>query len=159
MLNSAMQAPAYTNSWGAGSDTSCSTQSEDADDRTSTWDQYWNYDGMTVLFAAGNEEKRWCLSPWYSEECNHRWWAQKSIQWITGEMYYWSSRGPTDDGRLKPDLVGPGDGVLAHVFHRSHEGRLFRLVKWWYIEYGLVAMATPTLRVQPSTTVSHGCCK
>ena len=33
-------------------------------------------------------------------------------------MYYWSSRGPTDDGRLKPDLVGPGDG-FAHVFHKK----------------------------------------
>ena len=59
LLNSAYSsggARIHTNSWGswnAGGD--YSTQSEDADDRTSTWDQYWSYDGMTVLFAAGNE--------------------------------------------------------------------------------------------------------
>ena len=58
MLNSAYNAGAriHTNSWGSQSGFGgYSTQSEDADDRTSTWDQYWSYDGMTVLFAAGNE--------------------------------------------------------------------------------------------------------
>ena len=59
LLNSAYSsggARIHTNSWGSwNSGGDYSTQSEDADDRTSTWDQYWTYDGMTVLFAAGNE--------------------------------------------------------------------------------------------------------
>ena len=58
MLNSAYNAGArlHTNSWGAGSEFSVHTRpNRRRDDRTSTWDQYWNYDGMTVLFAAGNE--------------------------------------------------------------------------------------------------------
>lgn len=59
LLNSAYSsggARIHTNSWGSwNSGGDYSTQSEDADDRTSTWDQYWSYDGMTVLFAAGNE--------------------------------------------------------------------------------------------------------
>ena len=68
LLNSAYGsggARIHTNSWGAEL---CprgyySTQSEDADDRTSTWDQYWTYDGMTVLFAAGNERDDACPLP------------------------------------------------------------------------------------------------
>ena len=30
-----------------------------------------------------------------------------------GEMAAWSSRGPTDDGRIKPDLVAPGTNILS----------------------------------------------
>ena len=46
----------HTNSWGSGSGFgSYTTSAEDADDRISTWDQYWQYEGMTVLFSAGNE--------------------------------------------------------------------------------------------------------
>ncbi len=35
--------------------------------------------------------------------------------WRTDELEPFSSRGPTTDGRLKPDLVGP-DGVLSDIF-------------------------------------------
>ena len=87
MLNSAYNAGArlHTNSWGAGSGFgSYSTQSEDADDRTSTWDQYWNYDGMTVLFAAGNERNDGVSPPGTAKNAINRWWAQEPIQWLTG---------------------------------------------------------------------------
>jgi subtilisin family serine protease len=35
--------------------------------------------------------------------------------WRTDELEPFSSRGPTTDGRIKPDLVGP-DGVLSDIF-------------------------------------------
>lgn len=38
-----------------------------------------------------------------------------AVYWRTDELEPFSSRGPTADGRLKPDLVGP-DGVSSHVF-------------------------------------------
>ena len=47
MLNSAYNGGArlHTNSWGSGSGGGVySTHSEDAEGRTSTWDQYWTYD-------------------------------------------------------------------------------------------------------------------
>ena len=38
-----------------------------------------------------------------------------AVFWRTSELEPFSSRGPTADGRLKPDLVGP-DGVLSDIF-------------------------------------------
>jgi len=38
-----------------------------------------------------------------------------AVFWRTDEVEAYSSRGPTADGRVKPDLMGP-DGVASHVF-------------------------------------------
>jgi len=38
-----------------------------------------------------------------------------AVFWRTDELEPFSSRGPTADGRIKPDLVGP-DGVLSDIF-------------------------------------------
>lgn len=38
-----------------------------------------------------------------------------AVFWHTDEVEAYSSRGPTADGRVKPDLVGP-DGIASHVF-------------------------------------------
>ncbi len=38
-----------------------------------------------------------------------------AVYWRTDELEPFSSRGPTADGRIKPDLVGP-DGVLSDIF-------------------------------------------
>ena len=145
MLNSAYNAGArlHTNSWGAGSGFgSYSTQSEDADDRTSTWDQYWNYDGMTVLFAAGNERNDGVSPPGTAKNVITVGGHKNRYSGSPDEMYYWSSRGPTDDGRLKPDLVGPGDGVRSCLSQEAEDASS----GWsnnWYIEYSGTSMATP----------------
>lgn len=145
MLNSAYNAGArlHTNSWGAGDGHgSYSSQSEDADDRTSTWDQYWSYEGMTVLFAAGNERNDGVSPPGTAKNVITVGGHKNRYSGSPDEMYYWSSRGPTDDGRIKPDLVGPGDGVrscLAQEAENAQSG-------WsnnWYIEYSGTSMATP----------------
>ena len=145
MLNSAYNAGArlHTNSWGAGSGFgSYSTQSEDADDRTSTWDQYWNYEGMTVLFAAGNERNDGVSPPGTAKNVITIGGHKNRYSGSPDEMYYWSSRGPTDDGRLKPDLVGPGDGVRSCLSQEAEDASS----GWsnnWYIEYSGTSMATP----------------
>ena len=46
----------YTPTGGSPTGGDYTTSSEDADDRVSTWDQYWQYQGMTVLFATEMRE-------------------------------------------------------------------------------------------------------
>ncbi len=145
MLNSAYNAGAriHTNSWGAGSGSgSYSTQSEDADDRTSTWDQYWSYDGMTVLFAAGNERDDGVSPPGTAKNVITIGGHKNRYSGSPDEMYYWSSRGPTDDGRIKPDLVAPGDYVRSCKAQEASDAQ----GSWdntWYLEYSGTSMATP----------------
>jgi len=145
MLNSAYNngARLHTNSWGAGSGSgSYSTQSEDADDRTSTWDQYWSYDGMTVLFAAGNERNDGISPPGTAKNVITIGGHKNRYNGAPDEMYYWSSRGPTDDGRIKPDLVAPGDYVRSCKSQEADSAQ----GSWsnnWYLEYSGTSMATP----------------
>ncbi len=145
LLNSAYSsgnARIHTNSWGSlGTGGDYTTQSEDADDRTSTWDQYWTYDGMTVLFAAGNEREDGVSAPG----------TAKNVITVGGhvnryasseEMYYWSSWGPTDDGRIKPDIVAPGDYVRSCRAQESNTPKNVDAAGW-YLEYSGTSMATP----------------
>ena len=145
MLNSAYNngARLHTNSWGAGSGGgSYSTQSEDADDRTATWDQYWSYQGMTVLFAAGNERNDGVSPPGTAKNVITIGGHKNRYSGAPDEMYYWSSRGPTDDGRIKPDLVAPGDYVRSCKSQEADSAQ----GSWsnnWYLEYSGTSMATP----------------
>tara|TARA_B100001175_G_scaffold317929_1_gene337728 strand:+ start:5058 stop:9542 length:4485 start_codon:yes stop_codon:yes gene_type:complete len=145
MLNSAYNAGAriHTNSWGSTSGFGgYSTQSEDADDRTSTWDQYWSYDGMTVLFAAGNERDDGVSPPGTAKNVITVGGHKNRYSGAPDEMYYWSSRGPTDDGRIKPDLVAPGDYVRScKAQEASSAGGTWS--NTWYMEYSGTSMATP----------------
>lgn len=147
LLNSAYStggARIHTNSWGSyNSGGQYSTQSEDADDRTSTWDQYWTYDGMTVLFAAGNERDDGVSPPGTAKNVitvgAH---VNRYSSNPSDEMYYWSSRGPTDDGRIKPDIVAAGDYVRSCKAQEASEAP-DNLNDQWYVEYSGTSMATP----------------
>ncbi len=147
LLNSAYSsggARIHTNSWGSwNSGGDYSTQSEDADDRTSTWDQYWSYDGMTVLFAAGNERDDGVSPPGTAKNVitvgAH---VNRYSSNAEDEMYYWSSRGPTDDGRIKPDIVAAGDYVRSCKAQEASEAP-DNINDDWYVEYSGTSMATP----------------
>ena len=145
MLNSAYNGGArlHTNSWGSGSGGGgYSTQSEDADDRTSTWDQYWSYQGMTVLFAAGNDRNSGVSPPGTAKNVITVGGHKNRYSGAPDEMYYWSSRGPTDDGRIKPDIVAPGDYVRSCKSQEADNAQ----GSWsntWYLEYSGTSMATP----------------
>ncbi len=53
---------------------------------------------------------------------------------------YFSSRGPTADGRMKPDLVAPGENILS-ARHQWPKGEL--TVRNAYVEMSGTSMATP----------------
>lgn len=53
---------------------------------------------------------------------------------------YFSSRGPTADGRMKPDLVAPGENILS-ACHRWPKSKL--TVRNAYVEMSGTSMATP----------------
>jgi len=147
LLNSAYSsggARIHSNSWGSwDSGGDYSTQSEDADDRTSTWDQYWAYDGMTVLFAAGNERDDGVSPPGTAKNVitvgAH---VNRYSSSAEDEMYYYSSRGPTDDGRIKPDIVAAGDYVRSCKAQEASEAP-DNLNDQWYVEYSGTSMSTP----------------
>ncbi|MCH1592082.1 MAG: S8 family serine peptidase, partial [Candidatus Thalassarchaeaceae archaeon] len=150
LLNSAYSsggARIHTNSWGSwNSGGDYSTQSEDADDRTSTWDQYWAYDGMTVLFAAGNDgdEGANSISPPGTAKNvitvgAH---VNRYSSNAADQMYLYSSKGPTDDGRIKPDIVAAGDYVRSCRAQEATEAP-DNLNDQWYLEYSGTSMATP----------------
>lgn len=59
---------------------------------------------------------------------------------------YFSSRGPTGDGRSKPDLVAPGERILscaAGAFKAEVKGKLPRAAKVDYLEQSGTSMAAP----------------
>ena len=145
MLNSAYNAFSriHTNSWGAQSGHgSYSTQSEDADDRVSIWDEYWQYEGMTVLFAAGNERNDGISPPGTAKNVITIGGHVNRYGGAPNDMYWWSSIGPTDDGRIKPDLTAPGDYVRSCRAQEASDAE----GTWnntWYLEYSGTSMSTP----------------
>jgi serine protease AprX len=61
------------------------------------------------------------------------------------ELAAFSSRGPTDDGRIKPDLVAPGTNILSTLSSRATNAYWY----WWgpyddyYMYMGGTSMSTP----------------
>jgi subtilisin family serine protease len=60
-------------------------------------------------------------------------------------MAAFSSRGPTDDGRIKPDLVGPGTNVVSNRSYGSGAGTMYGVheTNADYVYGGGTSMATP----------------
>ncbi|MEK7790051.1 MAG: S8 family serine peptidase, partial [Deltaproteobacteria bacterium] len=54
-----------------------------------------------------------------------------------------SSRGPTPDGRLKPDVVAPGTNVLSARSHMPNSEKLWGEYNEHYLWSGGTSMATP----------------
>ncbi len=127
----------HTNSWGSNVNGVYTTDSWNLDQAA------WDHRDLTILFAAGNAGKdrtkdgridpdsmaapgtaKNAITVGASE--NNR--PSLSFTWGTGYgspiasdlqanningMAAWSSRGPTDDGRMKPDLVAPGTWICS----------------------------------------------
>ncbi|NOX63625.1 MAG: S8 family serine peptidase [Chloroflexi bacterium] len=58
-------------------------------------------------------------------------------------MAAFSSRGPTDDGRIKPDLVAPGTAIISARSHDPQAGTGWGEYNQDYIYEGGTSMATP----------------
>lgn len=151
LLNTAYNANArtHTNSWGssaASQQGKYNSETEDVDDRANYYDRYYNgREGLTILFAAGNDgpDSGTVSPPATSKNIisvgNH----QNRYNGAPNTMMSGSSRGPTDDGRIKPDLVAPGGYVRSC---RAQEAADTGTATWsnsYYLEYTGTSMATP----------------
>ncbi len=58
-------------------------------------------------------------------------------------MAAFSSRGPTDDGRIKPDIVAPGTNILSTRSHNPQAGTGWGVYNNDYIYEGGTSMSTP----------------
>ena len=54
-----------------------------------------------------------------------------------------SSRGPTDDGRIKPDIIAPGGYVRSCRAQEATDTSGSTWSNSWYLEYTGTSMATP----------------
>lgn len=64
-------------------------------------------------------------------------------QYPVGEIAYFSSRGPTLDGRIKPDILSPGDNVLAPMDRVNvYYGHQFVMDSSWEM-FGGTSAASP----------------
>ena len=151
LLNTAYNAGArtHTNSWGssaASEQSKYNSETEDVDDRANYYDRYYNgVQGLTILFAAGNDGPgSSTVSPPATAKNvisvgNHK----NRYNNAPDVMMSGSSRGPTEDGRIKPDLVAPGGYVRSC---RAQEAADTGGATWsntYYLEYTGTSMATP----------------
>lgn len=122
----------HTNSWGSGGASYCM-------EAAATDDFIWDNEDFLVVFAAGN-------SGAYYGALNC-WGAAKNIitvgatenGYLREDVAYFSSRGPVDDGRLKPDVMAPGVDTWSALggdpYGETDE----------YVQYSGTSMATPTV--------------
>ncbi|ADI74134.1 peptidase S8 and S53 subtilisin kexin sedolisin [Methanohalobium evestigatum Z-7303] len=108
----------HTNSWGFVSELN------DYGEHAKSVDEFmWDHKDMLILFAAGNEgdtEDNESISrPSTAKNCltvgateNNRSSMGYSSDDVD-EIAYFSSRGPTNDSRIKPDVVAPGTNILS----------------------------------------------
>ena len=151
LLNTAYNSGAriHTNSWGssaASNQGKYTSESEDVDDRANNYDRVYNgVEGLTILFAAGNDgpNSGTVGSPSTAKNSvtvgNH----QARYNGAPDNLMSGSSRGPTDDGRIKPDIIAPGGYVRSC---RAQEAQDIAGSSWqstWYLEYTGTSMATP----------------
>ena len=61
----------------------------------------------------------------------------------TAGLAAFSSRGPTDDGRIKPDLVAPGTDIISARSHHPDAGTGWGVYDANYVYMGGTSMATP----------------
>ena len=151
LLNTAYNAGAriHTNSWGSAATSTqgqYTSEAEAVDDRSFNYDKVSNgQEGLTILFAAGNDGPGAGTvgSPSTAKNVvtvgNH----QARYSGAPDNLMSGSSRGPTDDGRIKPDIIAPGGYVRSC---RAQEAQDIAGSSWqstWYLEYTGTSMATP----------------
>jgi subtilisin family serine protease len=134
----------HTNSWGAPVGGAYTTDSQAVD-------QYVYQNDMTILFAAGNEGPyaRTISSPGSAKNAitvgaseNNRP-TFGSYADNTNQIAQFSSRGPTKDGRVKPDIVAPGTYILSSRSSLAPDSSFWANYNSKYAYMGGTSMATP----------------
>lgn len=143
----------HTNSWGAAVGGAYNTNSVNADK------YMWNNKDMIILFAAGNEGRNQYTgrlvynsisapgtaknvitvgaSESYRPEFAHPWADNPN------EIAPFSSKGWTDDGRVKPDIVAPGTFILSTRSTKAADSAFWANYNSFYAYMGGTSMATP----------------
>lgn len=125
----------HSNSWGSEANGEYTTDSLVVDDFC------YENDDFVVLFAAGN-------SGFISQTINSPATAKNCItvgsltngSILSNKVSDFSSKGPTKDGRIKPDLCAPGENILSASGTQSSEDR-----NCTFKPMSGTSMATPTL--------------
>jgi uncharacterized membrane protein/uncharacterized protein YfaP (DUF2135 family) len=152
LLDSSYNAGAriHTNSWGssqASQQGKYNSDTEDVDDNTNYYDRYYTgREGLTVLFANGNDGPgSGTISPPATAKNaisvgSHINRGQASPNTIADS----SSRGPTEDNRIKPDVLAPGGFVRSCLAQEATDTAGGTTQPGgWYIQYSGTSMATP----------------
>ena len=151
LLNTAYNAGAriHTNSWGSAATSTqgeYTSEAEAVDDRSFNYDKVSNgQEGLTILFAAGNDGPNAGTigSPSTAKNVvtvgNH----QARYNGAPDNLMTGSSRGPTDDGRIKPDVIAPGGYVRSCRAQEAQDTGGSSWQSTWYLEYTGTSMATP----------------
>jgi len=139
----------HTNSWGS-QDTSINGQytsdSEDIDDRANYYDRYYSgRQGMTILFAAGNDgpDPGSIGPPSTAKNSVTVGMHQSRYSGAPDTIMSGSGRGPTDDGRIKPDVLAPGGYIRSCRAQEAQDTSGSSWTQEWYMEYTGTSMATP----------------
>lgn len=151
MLNTAYSngARVHTNSWGSASSAEWgvyTSSSEDVDDRARYYDQYYSgREGLVILFAAGNDgpDPDTIGSPATAKNTITVGNSQNRYSGAPDTIMSGSSRGPVDDGRIKPDILAPGGYVRSCRAQEATDTGGASWTSTWYLEYTGTSMATP----------------
>jgi uncharacterized membrane protein len=139
----------HSNSWGS-QDTSVNGQytsdSEDVDDRANYYDRYYNgRQGMSIIFAAGNDGPGpgSVGPPSTAKNSLTVGMHQGRYSGSPDTVMSGSGRGPTDDGRIKPDILAPGGYIRSCRAQEAQDTSGSSWSQQWYMEYTGTSMATP----------------
>jgi hypothetical protein len=155
----------HTNSWGAPYAGVYTTSSAQIDEGTV------KHEEIVVLFAAGNDgtdadsngevDLDSLGSPSTAKNSitigaseNYRPIYGGNADNISG-MAGFSSRGPTDDGRTKPDFVAPGTFILSTFSRSAGTGACWDVVNSSYCYMGGTSMATPIAAGATALLLQH----
>ena len=148
MLNTAYSqgARTHTNSWGSEAYGEYTSESEDVDDRARYYDQYYSgREGYSIVFAAGNDgpDSSTIHSPGTAKNSITVGNSQNRYQGAPSSIMDSSSRGPTEDGRIKPDILAPGGYVRSCRAQEATDTGGSTWTSNWYLEYSGTSMAAP----------------
>jgi len=139
----------HSNSWGS-KDASVNGQytsdSEDVDDRANYYDRYYDgRQGMSIIFAAGNDgpDPGSIGPPSTAKNSLTVGMHQSRYSGSPDTVMSGSGRGPTDDGRIKPDILAPGGYVRSCRAQEAQDTSGSSWTNQWYMEYTGTSMATP----------------
>lgn len=122
----------------------------------------WSHRDFTVLFAAGNDGTEgevtangyWTISTPANAKNGITIGATENVRPELPQNYrsmadnandlaWFSSKGPTNDGRIKPDLVAPGTWILSTKSALASDGEFWAVQDVNYAYMGGTSMATP----------------